>query len=206
MVSERPTCTLKHIQPNFDPTPPTTTRSFLPRPLTTCPPSSFARFRLPLMLLMCPGAPPSSLSPYLPHGSGKSLRAFTQPTRQGGATQTSQPQATGTLDMGKIRFSPNQGELEGGTSALSAHCPTRPSDATASSIPSIPPLSRSHSSSSSTTCASSGALSTLRSVLCRRTQQLLLMYRSGQTLHAQSSKVQRPRHNLHSQSHASIRP
>ena len=152
---------------------------------------------------MHPEAPPSSLSPYLPRGSGKSPRAS---ARQGGATQKSRPQATGILDMGKIPSPLILGELERCTSAPSAHRPIRPSDATASSIHSIPSLSRSHSAGSGTTYASSGALSTLRSVLSHRTRQLLLMYRSGQTFHAQSSKVQRPRNNLYSQIHARICP
>ena len=130
-----------------------------PPPLTTCPPSSLARFRSPPMLLVYPRARLFSLSPYPPHGSGDSLRA-SDPPRQGGATQTSQPQATGV----NFRFSPSLGKLERRTSSPSAHCPIRPSDATASSIPSIPSLSRSHSASSSITCASNGAMSTFRFV------------------------------------------
>ena len=71
------------------------------------------------MLLVYPGARHYSFSPFLPRGSGESPRASDQPTMQ-----TSQPQATGALDMGKIRFSPSRlGKLERGTSCVKRSLP-----------------------------------------------------------------------------------
>ncbi len=84
-------------------------------PLTTCPPSSLVRFCSPPMLLVYPGARHSPLSPYLLRGSGESPPPSDQPTTQ--------PQATGAHDMGKIRSSPSLGELQRGTSCVKRSLP-----------------------------------------------------------------------------------